>query len=75
MGTVCKKLDDKMKSGELNQNVLLNEAQQMMQNLGGFGGMGGNADMIRQMGAMMGMNAMGGGGGDKKKKNKKRRRH
>ncbi len=67
MGTVCKKIDEKMKSGAINQNTMFNEAQNIMQNMGS-----GGDGMMRQMGAMMGMNAMGGSKKDKKKKKRRR---
>jgi len=56
VGSICKKLDNKMKSGELNHEQLFNEANQMLKkmNLGGGGDMG-----ISQMMKMAGMFAGG----------------
>ena len=64
MNTVVKKLDSKMKSGELNQEQLFSEAQNMIGNSNLFG-------PLQQMGAMAGMNMMG-NQGKKNKKNKKK---
>jgi hypothetical protein len=72
--SVTEKMDAKMKNGELTQEQLLNDAQNMMGNMGqlfaqsGVGGAGGNNDMLanmmRQMGMMAGMSAGNGGGGN-----------
>ena len=64
VNTVVKKLDNKMKNGELNQEQLFSEAQNMMSNSNLFG-------PLQQMGAMTGMNMMG-NQGKKNKKNKKK---
>ena len=45
METVCSKIDQKMKSGELSHQQLLGEAQSMMGNLDLFGGLGNMGNM------------------------------
>lgn len=84
MKTVTQKLDTKMKNGQLNQEQLLNEAQNMMGNMGQmFGQMGGAnsggnpMDMMSSMMGMMGGMGMQGSNGSRKQKrrvNKHRRR-
>ena len=62
IGKVVGKLDEKMKSGDVDQNALMNEATSMMQNLNLFGGGNGSGapDMSGLMSMMAGMNGMGG---------------
>jgi len=71
---VSDKLQNKMKSGELNEEALMKEATSMMGMLNpamgqmaGGGGMGGMGDLFSMMGGMM--------GGGKKKGKKGRRTH
>ena len=71
---VMSKLDGKMKSGELDQGKLLNEAQQMMgQMMGGAAGVAGGMDLAGLMGGLgLGLN---GGGIKKKKHNRRGKKH
>ncbi len=59
MGTVCNKLDQKMKSGQIDQNKLFSEAQQLMGslNLFGDGNGGGGGGMAQMMSSMMSQGA------------------
>lgn len=75
MSKVMKTMDEKMKSGEINQEQMMNEAQGMMGNLGpimqglGGNGQGGgdmNAMMQQMMGMMGGMNNGGGSSGNRR---------
>lgn len=84
MKSVTQKMDQKMKNGEIKQEQLINDAQNMMANMGQL--FQGNNNPLAQMGSQMGMNmsnmgnlfqqmgAMGAMGamGGKKKKNKKK---
>ena len=78
----CTKLQSKMASGQLNQDMLMKEATQMMGMLNpalqsmGLGGMGGGKggkgmEGMGNLFSMMG-GLMGGGGGKKKKHSKKK---
>jgi hypothetical protein len=65
MQSVCSKLDNKIKSGNINQAQLLGEAQDMMKklNLFGGGGMPNMADLAAGMAS--GMNTKGAGSANK----------
>lgn len=66
MGKVMKKMDEKMKSGQLNHQTLMNEAGSLMGMMmgqgGGSGGAGGNP-MAGLMSSLMGGGSGGAGGG------------
>jgi hypothetical protein len=55
---VTSKLQDKIGSGELDQNKLINEVMGMMGKMGGGGGGGGDANPLSSLMSMMGNNPM-----------------
>lgn len=71
MGKIQANMENKMKNGELNQEQLMAEAQQMMGSLGPMLAGAGGGDMSNMMQQMMG-GMMGGGGGGRT--NRKQRR-
>ncbi len=61
MTTVCDKLKNKMETGDVNQEDLLNEATSLLQNMGGFGNnnSGGGPDLSGMMSMMQNLSSMG----------------
>ncbi len=79
MKTVTQKLDAKMQNGQLNQEQLLNEAQNMMGSMGSLFGQGGQGggnpmDMMSSMMGMMGQN-MGSQGGQRRRHKRRGDKH
>lgn len=83
MEKVIKKLDEKVKKGDINQAKLFEEAQKVMGNLMSRGGnnsgdlpreFGNLGNMMRQFGMMQGLGGLSKGGKNKKKHRRHRKR-